>query len=226
MRRKTLERVNQGLLVFVALVALLIILLFVVPRLSAFPFSTSGDFVFPFSNPGNKVGIVAGHWPDDPGAVCPDGTREVDINYAIAVRVVDSLRTHGYRAELLGEFDPALGGYRAAAFVSLHADSCIPGASGFKVARAEQSAVPEEEDRLVDCLYSEYEKATRLARHEGSVTPDMLYYHTFRRIASETPGAIIEMGFMADDAVILLEEQDLVAQGIVNGIRCFLEGSD
>jgi N-acetylmuramoyl-L-alanine amidase len=226
MRRKTLERLNQGLLVFIALVMMVIILLLLGPRLSAIPFSTSGDFVFPFLDFGKKVGIVAGHWPDDPGAVCPDGTREVDINHAVAVRVVDSLRTHGYRADLLGEFDPALGGYKAAAFVSLHADSCIPGASGFKVARAEQSAVPEEEDHLVNCLYTEYERATGLARHEGSVTPDMLYYHTFRRIAPETPGAIIEIGFMADDAAVLLEQQDLVAEGIVNGILCFLEGND
>ena len=150
----------------------------------------------------------------------------MDINHAVAVRVVNLLRSHGYRAELLGELDPALEEYEAAAFVALHADSCIPGLSGFKVARAEQSAVPEEEDRLVDCLYAEYEEATGLSRHEGSITPDMLHYHTFRRIAPETPGAIIEMGFMADDATILLEGQDLVAQGIVNGILCSLEGSD
>ena len=226
MRRKTLERINQGLLVFIALVVMVPIVFSLGARFSAFPLNQSGDLVFPFSDPGKKVGIVAGHWPDDPGAVCPYGTREVDINHAVAVRVVDSLRTHGYRAELLGEFDPALEGYEAVAFVSLHADSCIPGASGFKVARADQSAVPEEEDRLVNCLYTEYEKATGLARHEGSVTSDMLYYHTFRRIAPETPGAIIEMGFMADDAAILLEQQDLVADGIVNGILCFLGGND
>jgi N-acetylmuramoyl-L-alanine amidase len=226
MRRKTLQRINRGLLVFVALVTIVIILLLIGWPLPRFPFSTGGDLVFPLLNPTKKVGIVAGHWPDDPGAVCPDGTREADINHDIAVRVVNSLRARGYRAELLDEFDPALGGYEAAAFVSLHADSCIPGASGFKVARAERSAVPEEEDLLVDCLYAEYEEATGLDRHERSVTPDMLYYHTFRRIAPETPGAIIEMGFMADDATLLLEEQDLVAQGIVNGILCFLEGSD
>jgi len=221
-----LERINRGLLVFIALVAIVIVLLFIGWRSPTFPFSTNGGSVFPFLRPVKKVGIVPGHWPDDPGAICPDGTREVDINHAVAVRVVNLLRSHGYRAELLGELDPALEEYEAAAFVALHADSCIPGFSGFKVARAEQSAVPEEEDRLVDCLYAEYEEATGLSRHEGSITPDMLHYHTFRRIAPETPGAIIEMGFMADDATILLEGQDLVAQGIVNGILCSLEGSD
>jgi len=226
MRRKTLERINQGLLVFTALVAVVTVLLFVGWRSPGLPLSRGADLVLSVLNPMKKVGIVAGHWPDDSGAVCPDGTREVDINYAVAVKVVNSLRALGCRADLLGEFDPALQGYEAEVFVSLHADSCISGASGFKLARAEQSAVPEEEDRLVDCLYAEYEEATGLDRHEGSITPDMLYYHTFRRIAPETPGAIIEMGFMADDAAILLGEQDLVAQGVVNGILCFLEESD
>jgi N-acetylmuramoyl-L-alanine amidase len=226
MRKRALERINRSLLVLIALVAVAIIVVLIGWRLPALPFSILGEVVLPVLNPAKKVGIVAGHWPDDVGAVCPDGTREVDINHAIAVKVVGSLRRHGYHAELLGEFDPALGGYEAAAFVSLHADSCLPGASGFKVARAELSAVPEEEDRLVDCLYADYEEVTGLGRHEGSITPDMRYYHTFRRIAPETPGAIIEMGFMADDATLLLERQELVAQGIVNGILCFLEGSD
>jgi hypothetical protein len=45
-------------------------------------------------------------------------------------------------------------------------------------------------------------------------------------VAPETPVAIIEMGFVADDATILLERQDLVGRGIVNGVLCFLAGSD
>jgi N-acetylmuramoyl-L-alanine amidase len=226
MRRKTVERINRSLLVLMVVVAAFVIGLLSGARLPALPFSMGGELVSPLLHPGKKVGIVAGHWPDDVGAICPDGTMEVDINHAIAVRVVGSLRRYGYRAELLSEFDPGLEGYEAGAFVAIHADSCIPGASGFKVARAEQSAVPEEEDRLVDCLYTEYEEATGLGRHEGSITPDMRYYHSFRRIAPETPGAIIEMGFMADDATLLLERQELVAQGIVKGILCFLERSD
>jgi len=45
-------------------------------------------------------------------------------------------------------------------------------------------------------------------------------------VAPETPVAIIEMGFVADDATILLERQDLVGRGIVRGVLCFLAGSD
>lgn len=179
----------------------------------------------PTGEPPPKVGIVAGHYGFDSGAVCPDGLQEVEINLAIAEKVVALLRRKGYQVELLGEFDEAIYGYQADAFVSLHADSCdVPGASGFKVARVTNSAVPEEEDRLVGCLWDEYEKWTGLARHEDSITPAMRQYHAFRKIALDTPGAIIEMGFMYDDQDILLYEQDKVARGIASGVICFLEG--
>jgi N-acetylmuramoyl-L-alanine amidase len=184
------------------------------------------DTLVPTSKPPPRVGIVAGHYGFDSGAICPDGLQEVEITIAIAEKVVNLLRRKGYQVELLGEFDEAILGYQADALVSLHADSCdIPGASGFKVARVTNSAVPEEEDRLVECLWDEYEKWTGLARHEDSITPDMRQYHAFRKIALDTPGAIIEMGFMLDDRNILLYEQEKVARGIASGVICFLEGS-
>lgn len=183
------------------------------------------DTLGPTSEPTPKIGVVAGHYGFDSGAVCPDGLQEVEITVAVAEKVVALLRRRGYQVELLGEFDDAILGYQADAFVSLHADSCdVLGASGFKVARVTNSAVPEEEDRLVECLWEEYEKWTGLARHENSITPDMLQYHAFRKIALETPGAIIEMGFMHDDRDTLLYEQEEVARGIASGVICFLEG--
>jgi hypothetical protein len=72
-------------------------------------------------------------------------------------------------------------------------------------ARSEQSVIPEEQNRLAGCLYAGYEQATRRDRHDSSIAPDRLYCHTFRGIAPETPGAIIELGFSADDAVLLLD---------------------
>ena len=183
------------------------------------------DTLAPTSEPPPKVGIVAGHYGFDSGAICPDGLQEVEINLAIAEKVVSLLKRKGYQVELLGEFDEAILGYQADVFVSLHSDSCdIPGASGFKVARVTNSAVPEEEDRLVECLWNEYEKWTGLARHEDSITLHMRQYHAFRKIDPDTPGAIIEMGFMLDDRNILLYEREKVARGIASGVICFLEG--
>jgi N-acetylmuramoyl-L-alanine amidase len=175
---------------------------------------------------GRRIGILAGHLgpENDPGAVCPDGLREVDINVAVAERVVAALRSQGYEVDLLEEFDERLDGYQADAFVSIHSDSCeIQGASGFKVARAEDSAIPDVEDRLVEWLYQEYEVATGLPRHESSITPAMHGYHAFRQIAIQTPGAIIELGFMLGDRRALTSNPDRLAQGIVNGLVCFLE---
>lgn len=175
---------------------------------------------------GKRIGILAGHHgpQNDPGAVCEDGLREVDINLAVAERVVAALREQGYDVDLLEEFDELLDDYRADAFVSIHADSCdIEQASGFKVAHAWDSAIPDIEDRLVECLYQEYEAATGLRRHESSITPAMHGYHAFRQIAPETPAAIIELGFMLADRPTLTDDPDLPAQGIVNALLCFLE---
>jgi N-acetylmuramoyl-L-alanine amidase len=172
-----------------------------------------------------KVGIVAGHWQSDSGAICPDGLQEVTINLDVAARVVAILQYEGYDAELLPEFSDKLNGYRADAFLSIHADSCdIPEASGFKVARVAGSAIPEEEDRLVACLIREYGQATGLRFHRDSITFDMTSYHAFKEIDPETPGAIIELGFMAADRDLLTDHSYEVAQGVARGIVCFLEG--
>jgi N-acetylmuramoyl-L-alanine amidase len=182
----------------------------------------------PTATPQRLIGILAGHWQYDSGAVCPDGLREVDITLAVAQRVEALLEARGYEVDILPEADENAvpwKGYRALAFVSLHADSCdIPGASGFKITRCVSSAIPEVEDRLVACLYAEYEKTTGLPRHDESITWDMLNYYALRQIDLSTPGAIIEMGFMLDDRDVLLDKQYEVALGIANGILCFIEG--
>lgn len=177
------------------------------------------------TQPPFKVGIVAGHWKSDSGAICPDGLQEVTINLDVASRVVAILQYEGYQAELLPEFSEKLYGYQADAFVSIHADSCnIPEASGFKVARVAASAIPEKEDRLVACLIREYAAKTGLALHEDSITYDMTGYHAFHEIDPDTPGAIIELGFMGADRDLLIDRAYEVAQGVARGIACFLEG--
>jgi N-acetylmuramoyl-L-alanine amidase len=171
-----------------------------------------------------RVGIVAGHAGYDPGAVCPDGLTEAQVNAAVAQEVVALLDRRGYQVDRLEEFDDRLAGYRADALVSVHADSCdVPGATGFKVARVTDSAIPEAEDRLVACLYREYEAATGLPRHPSSITDNMTNYHAFREIDYYTPGAIIEMGFLLEDRDLLVYRPKVVARGIAAGVVCFLE---
>ena len=152
------------------------------------------------------VGIIAGHWQNDSGAVCPDGLEEVELNLQIARQVAHVLRQQGYRVEVLPEYSPKLNGYQAAILLSIHCDSCIKGVSGFKIARMTHSSAPELEDRLVNILYETYAKATGLEPHLNSITEHMREYHALRRIAPETPGAIIECGFMGGDRHLLTEE--------------------
>lgn len=174
------------------------------------------------------VGIVAGHWGNDSGAECPDGVTEQQVNLEIARRVTEKLRAKGVWTDLLQEFDSRLNNYRADVLLSIHADSCDPidadpPATGFKVARSVASAIPTTEDRLVTCVIQEYAKATKMVFHENSITPDMTSYHSFSEIHADTPAAIIETGFLYLDYDMIVKQPDLPAQGIANGILCFLD---
>ena len=174
------------------------------------------------------VGIVAGHWGNDSGSVCPDGVTEQQVNLNIARQVAEKLKSYNYEVDLLQEFDSRLNGYRADVLLSIHADSCdpidaFPPASGFKVARSVASAIPNTEDRLVGCIKDEYAAATQLPFHANSITRDMTSYHSFAEVNLSTPAAIIETGFMFLDYNLLVHQSNLPAQGIANGIQCFLK---
>ena len=177
---------------------------------------------------GPYVGIVAGHWGNDSGAVCPDGTTEQQTNLEIAKRVTERLRARGVWVDLLQEFDSRLTGFQGDVLVSIHADSCDPidadpPATGFKVARSQASAIPNVTDKLVDCLRGEYEKSTGMRFHENSITRDMTSYHSFREIDPNTPAAIIETGFLRLDYAMIVKQPERPAEGIANGILCFLK---
>jgi len=174
-----------------------------------------------------RIGLVSGHKGNDSGAVCPDGLTEAALNYDIALRVKGGLEAAGFQVDILDEFDNRLIGYRALALVSIHNDSCQyinELATGFKVARALYSRTPERSDQLVACLTDRYHKATALSFHASSITPDMTQYHGFDELHVSTPAAIIETGFMYLDRRILTEEPYRVAQGVIDGIICFVRG--
>jgi N-acetylmuramoyl-L-alanine amidase len=177
-----------------------------------------------------KIGVVAGHrGPElDPGAVCPDGLTEVEITFDVAQRVVRQLRDQGFSVDLLDEFDPRLDNYQAAGLVSIHANTCQDFGevvSGYIVAAAAARVTARGDDEiLVSCIAQYYEQETGLERHAG-LTEDMTNYHTFREIHPLTPAAIVELGFMLADRDLLTNQPDVVAQGIANGILCFLDPS-
>jgi len=141
------------------------------------------------------------------------------------VRVAGMLRSQGYTVDILDEFDARLKGYYAALLLSIHADSCTyinDLATGYKVARVLDSKIPQAEDRLVGCIRAKYGASTGLHFHQNTVTFDMTKYHAFYEIDERTPAAIIETGFLFMDRTVLTRRQDLVAQGIYDGLLCFI----
>ncbi|MBI5944799.1 MAG: N-acetylmuramoyl-L-alanine amidase [Chloroflexi bacterium] len=178
-----------------------------------------------------RVGIVAGHSGNDSGAVCTDENgqdtlTEADVNSNIANFVKDNLVAEGYQVDLLNEFDTRLNGYRAVVLVSIHNDSCEyvnDQATGFKVASSLDTHDINRAQRLTACLVDRYEKTTGMTFHAGSITADMTQYHAFSEIDPETITAIIETGFLYLDREILTTQTERVAQGVTQGILCFLK---
>ncbi|MDP2936814.1 MAG: N-acetylmuramoyl-L-alanine amidase [Dehalococcoidia bacterium] len=205
-----------------------------------------GSFRDPFppapvwNPPGPKrVWLQAGHWrnnevPRELGRLIGSGTSgggraEWEVNLDIAQRAAAVLESYGVQVDILPATVPP--GYRAHAFISIHADGDLSGAlSGYKVARAGFSPIPETDDVLVDALYAEYGPATGLRRDDPHVSLRMRYYYAFntRRychaIAYGVPAAIIETGFLTNvsDRALLLGQPDLAAEGVARGVLSFL----
>lgn len=187
-----------------------------------------------------RVGLQIGHWrsnelPDElsqlrgnTGAAA-GGYTETEINMAIGERVAALLTAQGFVVDLLPATVPP--GYRADAFVALHADGApSTAANGFKVAtpwRTSRAA-----QQLMESLVAEYGAATALPQ-DGAITFNMRGYYAFSRrfrhaIDRTTPAVIIEMGFLTNpsDRALLTGKPDLVASGIASGITRYLTERD
>jgi N-acetylmuramoyl-L-alanine amidase len=185
--------------------------------------------VLPTASPRPRIGLVAGHWGNDSGAVCQDGLTEVSLNLKIATMVKELLEGEGYEVDLLKEFDSRLPEYQAVALVSIHNDSCEyfnDQATGYKVAAAPSSIYPEKATRLTACISQRYKAITGMQFHYNTITRDMKEYHAFSEIHSDTTAAIIETGFMNLDREMLTNRTDLVARGVASGVLCFVRNED
>jgi N-acetylmuramoyl-L-alanine amidase len=178
----------------------------------------------PVQSTSSRIGIVAGHWNNDSGSVCPNGLKEVDVNLTIASLVQQKLAEQGFQVDLMEEFDSRLTQYQAIALISIHNDTCEylnDEATGFKIAAALETAYPEMTDRLTACMVDRYASTTGLKYRIGN-TNDMTYYHAFNEVNTSTPAVIIEAGYLNLDQQILTTRPDLIADGIVNGLMCYI----
>jgi N-acetylmuramoyl-L-alanine amidase len=171
-----------------------------------------------------RIGLIAGHRSFDSGTTCADGFTEVQITDAITERVAANLRLKEIDTETLDEFDPRLDNYTATAVISIHVDSCDfinEFATGYKIAGSPYT----DSSQLSICVQQMYGESTTLPYHPNSITPHMANYHAFNKISQGTSAIIIEIGFLNLDRQILTQGSDVVVDGLVEGITCFLEQS-
>ena len=181
--------------------------------------------ILPSGFPAKKIGIVVGHRGSDSGAVCSNGLTELEVNSNVATFAQMKLIDMGYDVELLDEFDARLKDYQAGLLFSIHADSCDyinDSATGFKVAAALSETKSDNSKRLVQCIADRYANITGLRYHYQSVTNDMTRYHAFSEIDPNTTAGIIEIGFLNLDQEILTSNPELLADGIVAGVKCYM----
>lgn len=184
-----------------------------------------------------RVGLQVGHWkaheaPDelqglrDNTGTSGGGLAEWEVVMAIAKHTKTKLEANGLSVDLLPTTIPI--DYCADVFVSVHADGSTDNSiTGYKISswRRDQTG---KADELVSSLKAAYE--TVGLAYDDNITRNMLGYYAFnsRRyehaIHPETPGAIIETGFLTNptDAELLINQPELPAEAIADGIIKFL----
>lgn len=186
-----------------------------------------------------RVGIQAGHLdteiaPAELGSRIPLqtgtswlGFTEVATNLDIARRTAALLRKQGIVVDILPTTIPE--GYLADVFVALHADGDGTGEnSGFKMAHGQRRGLFE--GALKKAIEETYAVETGLPSDDIHTTRAMSAYYAFswtryRHATSPfTPSVILEMGYLSndDDRALMVDQPDVVAVGIANGILNFL----
>jgi N-acetylmuramoyl-L-alanine amidase len=191
------------------------------------------------------VGVQVGHWkieemPEEQKRLRKasgsywGGYDEWELNMLIAERVQRQLEAAGVVVDLLPATVPP--GYRADAFVSVHADGVAGAAAavrrGWKLAapfRASAASLA-----LAEAVSTSYPAATGLPADTRGASFDMRAYYAFssyryvHAIAPQTPAIIVETGFMTHplDRALLFDETDRVARGIAEGVLNFLADYD
>jgi N-acetylmuramoyl-L-alanine amidase len=173
-----------------------------------------------------RIGIQVGHYKHNEGSTCPDGIKEVDVDYVIANKISLLLGASQISAEVLNEYDLNLINYKADALISIHTRSCTDSsaaASGFNLGTSISAKETEKTNSLAACLAEQYAKNTGLTFSYQVIPDDLVNSHTFLDINPQTPAVQIESGSLAVDRSILLEGSDRAANGITAGILCYLK---
>jgi hypothetical protein len=231
-------RIGVRLLAGLALLALALTWFEAQPLAAARP-TGSTDLAAPWA----RVGLQAGHWKirELPAALArlrtnsgadAAGRAEWSLNLDIAQRTAALLRAQGVAVDVLPATVPT--GYRADAFVALHADANSSArARGYKVATRWRSTTAWRDQILLEQVGSTYAAVTGLPK-DPSVTRGMRGYYAFStflgtdyRVDKTTPAMIIEMGFMSNaaDRAVLFDQPGRAASGIAQGLLAYLHNA-
>lgn len=190
-----------------------------------------------------KVALQVGHWklqemPDEfanlrrtGGGTSGGGKAEWEVNLAVAEIAGEQLRAAGVTVEILPATIPP--DYWADVLISIHADGNTNSTvSGYKVAAPRRDRTNKAE-LLASYIEEEYGKAVDLPL-DPNVSRNMRGYYAFnwRRYEHSmhpmTVGAIVETGFLTSpsDREIIVNQPELSARGITNGILAYLQSQD
>lgn len=179
------------------------------------------------------VVLDAGHGGRDPGAVC-DGVKEADVNLAITERVaalieaderLDVKRTRTLDVSVtLEERIAVANDANATLYLSVQSNACeYPDATGVVTVVSDTLEAGAPSWQFAEILQDAVTDATG-ARDRGVRAQD-LYLHR-----AEMPAALIEVGFLTNDAertqLTNSDYQRTIAQGIYDGIITYLEYAD
>lgn len=189
-----------------------------------------------------KVALQVGHWkteevPDELKRLRGNtgssgaGKAEWEVNMRIAQETKRMLEEKGIVVELLPATIPP--NYWADVFIAIHADgSTDPSKSGYKAAipRRDYSG---KANKLLELIESSYGEATSLDK-DPNVTRNMRGYYAFswwrydHAVHPMTTSLILETGFLtsASDRELIVNQPEISAEGISNGIIEFLELED
>lgn len=186
-----------------------------------------------------KVGLQVGHWQldnlpeelerlQDNTGTSGGGKDEWEVNLDIAERTKEILETRGITVDILPAAVPV--GYWADVFVAIHADGNLDTATrGYKVASPWRDFSGGAKQLVTD-IETSYEATTGLPK-DPKITRNMTGYYAFawwrydHAVHPRTASAIIETGFLTNwsDRQIIVEQPELSAQGLANGIIAYLE---
>lgn len=179
--------------------------------------------------------IDAGHGGKDPGAISPNGTREKDVNLQIALKTQSLLESLGYNVIMTRSDDTFVDLYERARianrndadiFVSIHHNSTLnKSINGLEILycpRGQGTAKTEDQYPLADVVRKGIIASTKGADRGVIQRPGLVVIRE-----TNMPAVLVEVGYLSnaqEEARIRdVNYQNLVVQGLVNGIQNYFE---